>query len=73
MLFFMIAKDAPDALQLRLDTRPLHLDHLNSLGKKHFDWMVTHMADLAIRLAKSPEEATATRYAWYKMTQDAKK
>lgn len=34
MLFAMIAKDAPDALQLRLDTRPVHLDHLNSLGKK---------------------------------------
>ena len=23
---------------------------VNSLGKKHFDWMVTHMADLVIRL-----------------------
>ncbi|NGP16646.1 YciI family protein [Devosia aurantiaca] len=34
MLFAMIAKDAPDALQKRLDTRPVHLDHLNSLGKK---------------------------------------
>jgi uncharacterized protein YciI len=34
MLFAMIAKDAPDALQQRLDTRPVHLDHLNSLGKK---------------------------------------
>ena len=34
MLFAMIAKDAPDALQKRLDTRPVHLDHLKSLGKK---------------------------------------
>lgn len=34
MLFAMIAKDAPGALQLRLDTRPVHLEHLNSLGKK---------------------------------------
>ena len=34
MLYAMIAKDAPGALQTRLDTRPVHLDHLNSLGKK---------------------------------------
>jgi uncharacterized protein len=34
MLYAMVAKDAPDALQKRLDTRPVHLDHLNSLGKK---------------------------------------
>jgi uncharacterized protein YciI len=34
MLYAMIAKDAPDALQKRLDTRPVHLDHLHSLGKK---------------------------------------
>lgn len=34
MLYAMIAKDAPSALQTRLDTRPVHLDHLNSLGKK---------------------------------------
>lgn len=34
MLFAMIAKDAPGALQKRLDTRPVHLDHLNSLGSK---------------------------------------
>ena len=38
---------------------------VNSLGRKHFDWMVTHMADLAIRLAKS-KEATGDRYVWYK-------
>lgn len=34
MLYAMIAKDAPGALQTRLDTRPVHLDHLNGLGKK---------------------------------------
>ena len=34
MLYAMIAKDVPDALQKRLDTRPVHLAHLNSLGKK---------------------------------------
>jgi hypothetical protein len=36
---------------------------MNSLGRKHFDWMVTHMADLTIRLAQS-DEATMDRYAW---------
>ncbi len=34
MLYAMIAKDAPGALQTRLDTRPAHLEHLQSLGKK---------------------------------------
>ncbi len=34
MLYAMIAKDAPGALEKRLATRPVHLDHLNSLGKK---------------------------------------
>lgn len=38
---------------------------VNSLGRKHFDWMVTHMADMTIRLAKS-KEATADRYFWGK-------
>lgn len=38
---------------------------VNSLGRKHFDWMVTHMADLTIRLAQS-SEATADRYHWRK-------
>ncbi|MBJ6988610.1 MULTISPECIES: YciI family protein [unclassified Devosia] len=33
MLYAMIAKDAPGALQTRLDVRPAHLDHLQSLGK----------------------------------------
>jgi len=39
---------------------------VNSLGKVHFDWMVTHMADLCIRLAKS-KEATRDRYYWGKL------
>ncbi|MBF0677398.1 MAG: YciI family protein [Devosia sp.] len=34
MLYAMIAKDAPGALQARLDNRPVHLQHLESLGKK---------------------------------------
>lgn len=38
---------------------------VNSLGKKNFDWMVTHMADMTIRFAKDSTEATGTRYYWY--------
>lgn len=45
---------------------------VNSLGRTHFDWMVTHMADLVIRLAKS-SEATGDRYTWYKMATGKKK
>lgn len=36
---------------------------INSLGRKHFAWMVEHMADLAIRLVHS-DETTAQRYEW---------
>lgn len=39
---------------------------VNSLGRQHFDWMVTHMADLAIRLARSSAR-TLDRYAWKEM------
>lgn len=39
---------------------------VNSLGRKHFDWMVKHMADMCIRLAKS-KEATRDRYYWGKL------
>jgi hypothetical protein len=39
---------------------------VNSLGKTHFDWMVTHMADLTIRLAKG-KQATRDRYEWAKV------
>ncbi len=34
MLYAMIAKDAAGALDKRLENRPVHLEHLNSLGKK---------------------------------------
>lgn len=44
---------------------------VNSLGRKHFDWMVSNMADLVIRLAKS-KDATGDRYAWYKQATGAK-
>jgi hypothetical protein len=43
---------------------------INSLGKTHFQWMVTHMADMTIKLAKS-NAATAERYAWQKMLPSA--
>jgi hypothetical protein len=39
---------------------------VNSLGRIHFDWMVTHMADMTIKYALS-KESTANRYAWGKM------
>ncbi|MEZ4666962.1 MAG: hypothetical protein R3E39_03410 [Anaerolineae bacterium] len=44
---------------------------VNSLGKKHFEWMVTHMADMCIRLAKSKAD-TRNRYHWGKMAQGSK-
>ena len=34
MLYAMIAKDAPGAGQLRAEIRPVHLEHLHSLGPK---------------------------------------
>jgi hypothetical protein len=43
---------------------------VNSLGKGHFDWMVSSMADMTIRLALS-NEATRDRYEWGKMAQKA--
>ena len=33
MLFALICTDKPDHLQLRLDTRPAHVDWLSSLGE----------------------------------------
>lgn len=34
MLFAMIAKDKPGMLEKRLATRPVHLDHLKTMGEK---------------------------------------
>lgn len=45
---------------------------VNSLGRKHFDWMVTHMADLTIRLAQA-DVATGERYYWYNFATGKKK
>lgn len=39
MIYVILCKDRPGALQVRLDNRPAHLDHLNALdadGKLHF-------------------------------------
>ncbi len=43
---------------------------VNSLGRTHFDWMVTHLADTAIRLALSNEE-TRARYDWGQLARAA--
>ncbi len=43
---------------------------VNSLGATHFEWMVTHMADVTIKLAKS-QEATRDRYHWGALAQTA--
>lgn len=45
---------------------------VNSLGKVHFDWMVTKMADMTIKLALS-EESTAQRYHWNSLVGAKKK
>ncbi|PYE88926.1 YciI-like protein [Phyllobacterium leguminum] len=34
MLFAILCNDKPGHLQLRLDTRPAHLDYLNNLGER---------------------------------------
>ncbi|PRD44455.1 hypothetical protein C5748_07750 [Phyllobacterium phragmitis] len=34
MLFAILCNDKPDHLQLRLDTRPAHLDYLKNLGER---------------------------------------
>ncbi len=44
---------------------------VNSLGRKNFDWMVTHMADMAVRLAKS-NERTIDRYVWARLLKGKK-
>jgi glutathione synthase/RimK-type ligase-like ATP-grasp enzyme len=36
---------------------------VNALGRKNFDWMVAHMADMTIRLAQS-DQRTIDRYTW---------
>ena len=61
---FAIRDDIPYAIDFM---NPAPDMDINSLGKKHFDWMVTHMADLTIRLADS-QETTAQRYDWSRMT-----
>lgn len=59
---FAIRGDIPYAIDFM---NPAPDMDVNSLGRSHFDWMVTHMADMTIRLAKT-NAATRTRYAWAK-------
>lgn len=33
MHFIIFAKDKPDSLELRMENRPAHVEHLNSLGE----------------------------------------
>jgi hypothetical protein len=64
---FAIKNDIPYAIDFM---NPAPDMDVNSLGRKHFDWMVTHMADMTIRLAKS-KEATRDRYTWGKLAKSA--
>lgn len=34
MLFALLCRDKPGALQVRMDTRPKHLEHLNAMNAK---------------------------------------
>ena len=60
------------------DGIPYAIDFMNpapdmdrfSLGEKHFSWMVTHMADMTIRMAQS-DVSTADRYYWGQLVQQA--
>jgi hypothetical protein len=61
---YAIAGDIPYAIDFM---NPAPDMDINSLGQAHFQWMVTHMADMAIRLAKS-SEGTRDRYHWGKLT-----
>ncbi len=45
---------------------------INSLGNRHFQWMVENMADLVIKLAKSTH-STRERYVWGDLAQKAGK
>jgi hypothetical protein len=64
---FAIKNDIPYAIDFM---NPAPDMDVNSLGRKHFDWMVTHMADMTIRLAKS-KDATRDRYTWGKLAKSA--
>lgn len=44
---------------------------INSLGEKHFRWMVENMADMCIRFAKGRHE-TRSRYEWRKFIQKSR-
>ena len=33
MLFALLCKDKPDSLDLRMETRPTHVEHLQSIGE----------------------------------------
>jgi hypothetical protein len=66
---FAIKNDIPYAIDFM---NPAPDMDVNSLGRKHFDWMVTHMADMTIRLAKA-KDATRDRYTWGKLAKSTGK
>ena len=65
MLYAMIAKDAPGTADKRTATRPVHLDHLSSLGTRLrfagalLDASGTPEGSLLVYEADTIEEATA--------------
>ena len=46
---------------------------VNSLGKGHFDWMVTRMADIMIELAQTNKTGTRANYSWGKLIKTPRK
>jgi hypothetical protein len=65
---FAIQGDVPYAIDFM---NPAPDMDINSLGRKHFEWMVVNMADMCIKLAKS-NEGTRDRYYWTKMIKPKK-
>lgn len=65
MLYALIAKDAPGALEKRLAIRPVHLTHLESAGQKLrlagalLDEAGTPEGSIVVYEAETIEEATA--------------
>ena len=65
MLYALIAKDKPGTAEQRTTTRPVHLDHLNSLGSRLklagalLDEAGNPEGSLMVLEAASIEEATA--------------
>ncbi|MBE2183508.1 MAG: hypothetical protein IAE89_08800, partial [Anaerolineae bacterium] len=66
---FAVRDDIPYAIDFM---NPAPDMDVNSLGNRHFQWMVENMADLVIKLAKS-DHSTRERYVWGELAQKAGK